>query len=530
MKKTKGNLTKPTVSPRVKLNNGMLLFETGMSETDEPVAHTGPAASAGSFEQKILMSSLSGIYVYNPTTGVNTFINPQYTRLTGYTLEDLQASKDARLFALIHPEDQKRAAAHLRRVRQAEDDETIEVEYRFKKADGRWMWCLAKEAVFERDGDGRVCRVIGSFLDITEGKTAGKKLENKLRQWSRVFMDAADPIIIEDLSGIIVDMNREAERKFGWTRQELIGKSIRSLVPAERYLRADDLRERCRRGEEVRNWECVRQDQKGERISVLLTAFPLLDESGDIKSVATIAKDITLRKRMEDELEKTHRHLRELSRKSIEALESNRQTIAKEMHDGVAASLAAIKIKLEEIVEQIRQKPQDAAASLGGTIFHLQAVIKETKQIAAELRPTMLDDLGLLSTISWYTRRFSTQFSNIQMKPQIEVREEDIPETQKIVIYRVLQESLNNAAKHSDAMKIDVSLKSDADRIVLEVTDNGRGFDVQKTLDREDPLSGNGLANMIERAEIVGGSLSIDSASGKGTYIRLNLPHEPYAA
>ena len=79
-------------------------------------------------------------------------------------------------------------------------------------------------------------------------------------------------------------------------------------------------------------------------------------------------------------------------------------------------------------------------------------------------------------------------------------------------------------------MKIDVSLKSDADRIVLEVTDNGRGFDVQKTLDREDPLSGNGLANMIERAEIVGGSLSIDSASGKGTYIRLNLPHEPYAA
>jgi signal transduction histidine kinase len=233
---------------------------------------------------------------------------------------------------------------------------------------------------------------------------------------------------------------------------------------------------------------------------------------------------------MEDELEKTHRHLRELSRKSIEALENNRQTIAKEMHDGVAASLAAIKIKLEEIFEQIPQTPKDAAASLDKMISHLQTVIKETKQIAAELRPTTLDDLGLLSTIAWYTRQFAAQFSNIQMKPQIEVREEDIPETHKIVIYRVLQESLNNAAKHSDALEIDVSLKSDADRIVLEVADDGRGFDVQKALNREDPLSGFGLVNMIERAEIVGGSLSIDSATCKGTHIRLNLPREPYAA
>jgi signal transduction histidine kinase len=245
--------------------------------------------------------------------------------------------------------------------------------------------------------------------------------------------------------------------------------------------------------------------------------------------VATIAKDITLRKRMEDELEKTHRHLRELSRKSIEALENNRRTTAKELHDGVAASLAAIKIRLEEILDQIRQKPQDATDSLGETISHLQAVIKETKQIAAELRPTTLDDLGLLSTIAWYTRQFSAQFNNIQMKPQIEVREEDIPETHKIVIYRVLQESLNNAAKHSDAMEIDVSLKSDADRIVLEVADDGRGFDVQKALKREDPLSGFGLVNMIERAEIVGGSLTIDSAYGKGTRIKMILSQEAYA-
>ena len=104
------------------------------------------------------------------------------------------------------------------------------------------------------------------------------------------------------------------------------------------------------------------------------------------------------------------------------------------------------------------------------------------------MRPTILDDLGLISTITWYMRQFSEQFGSIRLTPQIEVREEDIPETLKIVIYRVLQESLHNAAKHSEATEITIGLKSDTQRILLEVADNGCGFDVQKTLSWENPL------------------------------------------
>jgi len=114
--------------------------------------------------------------------------------------------------------------------------------------------------------------------------------------------------------------------------------------------------------------------------------------------------------------------------------------------------------------------------------------------------------------------------------PEIKVREIDIPDTHKIVIYRVLQEALHNAAKHSEATAVHLNLGCDADWIVLDIVDNGRGFDVEKTLSREDPLSGFGLVSMIERAEIVGGTLAIDSASGKGTRIRMNLPREPYAS
>jgi PAS domain S-box-containing protein len=332
------------------------------------------------------------------------------------------------------------------------------------------------------------------------------------------------------MSGIIIDMNREAEREYGWQRGELIGKSIRSLIPSDHYPSADRLRQRCRSGEEVRNWEGVRQDQKGRTFSVLLTAFPLLDDDGNIVALATIAKDISLRKQMEKELRQSRKHLQELSRKSIEALECDRQTTAKALHDGIGASLAAIKFKLESIVEEIAQRPQQAAAFLEESIAYLQDTIKETKQISAKLRPTMLDDLGLLSTITWYMRQFSEKFGKIQLRPRIEAREEDIPESLKILIYRVLQESLHNAAKHSEAEEVYISLKTDPQQIVLEVSDNGNGFDVQQALGRHDPLNGYGLVSMQEHAEIADGSLTIDSSPGEGTCIKMILPQVPYAS
>jgi len=376
----------------------------------------------------------------------------------------------------------------------------------------------------------RTAQLQATVSSLESEMQARKVLEHQLRQWSRVFMDAADPIVIEDLSGIIIDMNRQAEREYGWHRHELIGKSIRSLIPSARHPWADRLRARCRHGEEVRNWEGLRQDQQGRIIAVLVTAFPLLDESGKIVSVATIAKDITRRRQVERELKDSRRYLRELSRKSIEALEKDRRTTAKQLHDTIGASLAAIKFKLEGTLEEIDQKPRNAAASLNESIAYLQAAIQEAKQISANLRPTILDDLGLLSTITWYLRRFSEQFGHIKLIPQIEIPEEDIPATLKIVIYRVLQESLDNAAKHSEASEIFIGLKHDGDRIVLEIADNGRGFDVPETLGRHDPMSGYGLASIRERAEIVGGWLRIDAAAEAGTRIRMLVPRAPYVS
>jgi PAS domain S-box-containing protein len=564
MIKLDNNPAEPGLSPTAKSEDDKTAFDMDVTTPPQPTKNPLPAAVSNlttiktvekkfEIEQELLQTLIDTIpvmvTVYDPSLQRFSF-NREFRRVLGWTEQDLN---DGNPMEKFYPDPAEREAAQKfmaslesgwqvfkvtakdggaveslwANIRLSDNTQVgigIDVTERKKaKTDLKKARDNLEATVRKRTG-----QLQATVTALENEMQARSELENQLRQWSRVFMDAADPIVIEDMTGIIIDMNREAEREYSWQRGELIGKSIRSLIPRDHYSWADRLRERCRSGEEVRNWEGMRQDQKGRTFSVLLTAFPLIGDDGNIVALATIAKDISLRKQMEKELRRSRQHLQELSRKSIEALESDRQTTAKELHDGIGASLAAIKFRLEGIVQEIAQKPQQAAASLEESIAYLQDTIKETKQISAKLRPTMLDDLGLLSTITWYMRQFSEKFGNIQLRPRIEAREEDIPKSLKILIYRVLQESLHNAAKHSEAEEVYISLKTDPHQIVLEVADNGSGFDVQEVLGRHDALNGYGLASMQEHAEIADGSLTIDSSLGEGTCIKMIFPQKPY--
>ena len=350
-----------------------------------------------------------------------------------------------------------------------------------------------------------------------------KKIQTQLHQLSRVFMDAADPIIIEDLSGKVVEMNREAERSYGYSRQELIGGTITTLFTPERHDRAMQMRERCRAGEEIRNWEGVRRAKNGRIIPSLVTAFPLMDESSRVAYLATISKDISERKQMEAMLMESQLHLKELSRKSLEALEAERRTVARELHDSIGGNLAAIKFGLEETVERTAKNESGNAALLEAIVSHIAETIKETRRISANLRPLMLDDLGMLATIEWYTRQIRQSYGNIRLIRQIDVQEHEIPEEFKIVFYRVLQEAVNNAVKHSRADTIHIRFRKREAHFELEVEDNGSGFDLSEAFSRQDRLSGFGLKIMQERAEICGGVLNIHTQPGEGTCVRVTL-------
>jgi PAS domain S-box-containing protein len=228
-----------------------------------------------------------------------------------------------------------------------------------------------------------------------------------------------------------------------------------------------------------------------------------------------------------EKLLESERRYRELAERSLQALENDRKLVAKELHDSIGASLAAIKFSLEEKLEKMgKTSIPDGVISLEKIISYFLDTIKETRRISARLRPTTLDDLGLLATIRSFCREFTDLYSHIRLDASLDIREDEIPETLKIVLYRILQEAMTNAAKHSGAKEVDVLLKKIDRRIALRVADNGSGFELNERMVGSDPFSGFGLAGMKERAEICGGSFSILSRKGSGTTVEVFLPFE----
>lgn len=244
-------------------------------------------------------------------------------------------------------------------------------------------------------------------------------------------------------------------------------------------------------------------------------------------TVRALEGQIVERQRVEADLRHSREALRRLSRRTLETLESDRQLVAKELHDSIGAGLAAIKFSLEEKLAQMEKSAGRKAVSLENILGYLVDTIKETKRISAQLRPTTLDDLGLLSTISWYVREFSLLYSHIQVELDITVAEADIPVQHKIVFYRIIQEAMNNAAKHGQPDTIRIHLARGDAGLALCVQDDGLGFDTQtQSTPSADPLSGHGLQGMRERAEICGGRFEVISRIGSGTRVEVVLPFE----
>jgi len=242
-------------------------------------------------------------------------------------------------------------------------------------------------------------------------------------------------------------------------------------------------------------------------------------------TVEALQAEVYQRKTIEKDLRRSQQALRALTLKIVDTQENERRQIAKELHDSIGASLAAIKYAVEGRLMHMQDAPPANAVSLEKVVDHLNETIREVRRISASLRPSMLDDLGLLATIDWYCRNCGEMYAGIAIATRLElVDEADIPEPSKIIVYRVLQEAVNNALKHSGAGNVQVHLTTDSTEIRLCVVDDGRGFNLQERARGDDAMSGYGLAGMHDRATMAGGRLTIDSTPGEGTTVCLVLP------
>ncbi len=188
------------------------------------------------FAWKVLNASLNGIYIYDVKLGQNVFINKQYTTITGYTFDELKTLNGLQFFEFFHPDDRQRVAGHMEKLARS-GGETLEIEYRFKTRDQRWIWCLSRDSVFARNRDGSASQIIGTFLDVTERKQAEAHLKKSERRYRKLFQNHhAVMLLIDPQTGDIVNANPAACAYYGYTLEEITGLKITdiNIQPSDR--------------------------------------------------------------------------------------------------------------------------------------------------------------------------------------------------------------------------------------------------------------------------------------------------------
>ncbi len=223
--------------------------------------------------------------------------------------------------------------------------------------------------------------------------------------------------------------------------------------------------------------------------------------------------------RADDAPDQSEQQLRDFSSRLLAAQEKERKRIAHELHDSIGGTLSAIKFGIENTLAQMREGRAVTPEDLERLVRSTQHAIDESRRIYMGLRPSILDDLGLIATITWFLRQFEDSCKGIRVQKSVELQQEEIPGELETVLFRVIQEAFHNIAKHSRADRAFLSLRKENNRISLSIRDSGIGFAPGNLSLGATERGGLGLESMRERVESSGGALSIRSIPGKGTTI-----------
>ena len=364
----------------------------------------------------------------------------------------------------------------------------------------------------------------GIFVAVREVLVAEQRTEASRAQLDSMIDSAMDAIIAVDETQSVVLFNRAAEQLFRIAKANALGTPLERFIP-QRFRRAHHGHIEAfgrtgvtsRRMGDVTTLWAVRPES-GEEFPIEASISQATE--GGRRYFTVILRDITLRKQSEDALLASQRELRELSARVLEAREEEKTRIARELHDELGQLLTALKMDLAWLRERL---PGDGAASAKAAEMSalLDRTVTATRRISADLRPLMLDDLGLADAAAWLVEDFGKR-SGIACHAQLAGADalEDLPNTVATAVYRAIQESLTNIARHAGAKSAWVSLAVRDGRIHVEVEDDGRGF-APEDFNKARSL---GLKGMRERIAYLGGSLEIARAPRGGTRLRMQVP------
>ncbi len=359
--------------------------------------------------------------------------------------------------------------------------------------------------------------IVAIYDDVTERELAARKLREHAEFVETLLDTIPSPVFYKDAEGIYMGCNKAFEEFFGRSRDEIVGKGVYAISPedvARKYAEKDD--ELFRHpGRQIYDWRVARKN--GEIRDVVFYKGTFEDAQGAVAGIIGVVLDTTERAQAERRLREAHDRLAALSGRLVEIQEIERRRIARELHDEIGQALTGVKLMLNTIPVGLSRK---AGRSIAEAQDLVDDLMKRVRELSLELRPQMLDDLGLLPALLWHIERFTAQtniavdFSHAGLSgrfaPNIET-----------AAYRIVQEALTNVARHAGVGSVYVRVAVDGERLVVSVADEGKGFDVE-AVDAESQTCG--LAGMRERAEALAGHLLLRTAPEQGTFLTVALP------
>lgn len=357
--------------------------------------------------------------------------------------------------------------------------------------------------------------------DITERKKSEIELRESEAKYKMLFNNANDAVFVTQLSneksyGDFIEVNEVACRRLGYTKEEFLQLSPSAIVSQKSIsdfnLKTEQL---LKEGHVV--YDIVHRAKDKKLIPVEVNSH--LFHYNDKPTVLSIARDITEWKMSEEKLKRTSRLLRELAIHLQSVREEERTMIAQEIHDELGQVLTALKIQISLLANKLNDDQKPLKQKINSLSDMIDASVESVQKISAKLRPGILDELGLIAAIEWQAEEFE-KLIGIKCSLVLPKEELKLGKDKSTAIFRILQETLTNIARHSRATQVAISLIIHKSIISLEILDNGIGITQEQIKD----FKSLGIHGMEERALVFGGQVYIEGIVGKGTTVKVEIP------
>ena len=355
------------------------------------------------------------------------------------------------------------------------------------------------------------------FQDVTARKEAETKLIENEKKYRLLFQN--NPIsmwVIELNNFTILDVNQAAIDQYEYSYNEFIGKSINELYPTEEADKYLTLTKEDKANSIIAGtWTHLKKN--GEQIKVEVLVYSMIYDGKPSRLI--LSNDITEKLKSQEELEASRDQLRNLSSYLEKIREDERTSIAREIHDELGQQLTGLKMDVSWIARRLKDNDAALNEKIQGMILLIDDTVKTVRKIASELRPGILDDLGLIAALDWQSKEFEKR-TGIKCNFTSDQIDHNFNKDMATGIFRIYQEALTNVARHAKASKVDSSIVVNNDEMV-EITIKDNGIGMKNELFSKSKL---GLIGMKERAFMMKGELLINSEKGKGTKIKLKIP------